>query len=361
MSRVEENFEEQRSGIRRWLLLAVGLSAAALALISLLTMDEEIIHTLAGLSVPWLLLAVGLAITRWVWAALRIRVLSVPSGVAIPFRDLLKVVFAGNFAGVISPMRAGGVVTEAYLLYRYGLEPGVSAAVIAFGMAVSTFLLLLSMPLALWLGASRINLNFAFRGLLYVAVAACLVFAVAVLAALRRPERTMAEAFRLSCPRLSRRPRLEAWVERISRETARFASFLRQIAALGPKPLLLATLYAALFWGSNLLTMPVVMVALGHPEYFLRSLVAQLVVVTLMPFIPVPGGSGMAEPGFYAVYSSFLQPDLAGLLTLIWRFLDFYLGLLVGGSAFLLALRDLRSMPVGRRGEEGRDRANEDV
>lgn len=352
MSREEDRFEKQRSSIGHWMLLAIGLSAATLVLISLLTMDRKIVHAFFDLSLPWMLLAVGLAVSRWIWAALRIRVLSSPSGVTLPLRDLLKVVFAGNFAGVISPLRAGGVVTETYLLYRYGLEPGVSAAVIVFGMVVSTVLLLLSLPLALWLGASRINLNFAFRGLIYVAVALCLVFAVAVVTAMRRPEKSLAE-FLGASPRLIRHPRLMVGVQWLSREAARFAIFLREIAALGIRPLLLATLYTALFWCSNLLTMPVVLVALGHPQYFMRSLVAQLVVVTLMPFVPVPGGSGIVEPGFFAVYSSFLPADLAGLLTLIWRFLDFYLGLFLGGSAFLLSLRDLRRMTGIRERPEG--------
>ena len=350
----EEDFKRRRAGMRRWLLLAVGLSVAALVLISLLTMDREILHTLSGLSVPWFLLAVGLALSRWLWAALRIRVLSSPSGVRVPLRRLLKLVFAGNFAGVISPMRAGGVATETYLLYRYGLSAGASAAVITFGMVISTALLLLSVPLALALGLKSINLSFAFKGMFYLAFAACLFFAVVVSVTIKRPawrlEGSMLKAF----PRLDRHPKLRRSVQRMSEEAARFASFLREIAALGPKPLLLATLYAALFWSSNLLTMPVVMVALGRPEYFMRSLVAQLVVVTLMPFVPVPGGSGIVEPGFYAVYSGFLSADLAGLLTLIWRFLDFYLGLMVGGASFLLALRDLRYLPpgVGRSGEE---------
>ncbi len=352
----EEDFRARRAGMRRWLLLAVGASVAALVIISLLTMDREILHTLSGLSLPWFLLAVSLALSRWVWAALRIRVLSAPSGVRLPLRHLLKVVFAGNFAGVISPMRAGGVATETYFLYRYGLEPGASAAVITFGMVISTALLLVSMPLALVLGLERINLSFAFKGMFYLAFAACAAFAVLVLAAMRKPQESLADGAARAFPRMAGRPVMRRWLERVSEEASRFASFLRQIAGLGPKPLLLATFYAMLFWGSNLLTMPVVMVALGRPEYFLRSLIAQLVVVTLMPFVPVPGGSGIVEPGFYAVYSSFLSPDLAGLLTLIWRFLDFYLGLLAGGAAFLLALRDLRRMrPGGGSGMKGEE------
>ncbi|MDI6831939.1 MAG: hypothetical protein QME88_11480 [Actinomycetota bacterium] len=57
----------------------------------------------------------------------------------------------------------------------------------------------------------------------------------------------------------------------------------------------------------------------------------------------------MGEVGFLFVYKSVL-PDMgaAGLLTLIWRFVDFYLGILVGGAAFILAMRDFAKRRRGR-------------
>ena len=44
---------------------------------------------------------------------------------------------------------------------------------------------------------------------------------------------------------------------------------------------------------------------------------------------------------------------VAALLTLIWRFIDFYLGLLVGGAAFILVMRDIGKSP--RQAGEERD------
>jgi len=94
------------------------------------------------------------------------------------------------------------------------------------------------------------------------------------------------------------------------------------------------------------MAIPAAVVGLGYGSYFWQAVVAQLVVHILMPFVPTPGGSGIGEVGFLYVYKSIL-PDVgvAGLLTLIWRFIDFYLGLLVGGAAFILIMRDIGRSP----------------
>jgi hypothetical protein len=108
-----------------------------------------------------------------------------------------------------------------------------------------------------------------------------------------------------------------------------------------------------LYWFTGFLAIPVAVVGLGYGSYFWKAVVAQLVVQILMPFIPTPGASGVGEVGFLFVYKS-IVPDVgvAGLLTLIWRFIDFYLGLLVGGAAFVLIMRDFNRSPR-QAAEEG--------
>ena len=134
-------------------------------------------------------------------------------------------------------------------------------------------------------------------------------------------------------------------VSRVAGETSRLRAFLREIVRLGWKQILLAALCSLMFWASSMLVMPIVLVALGYHGYFWQAAVASLVVYLLMPFVPVPGGSGVGELGFYSIFSSFLTSDLAGLLTLIWRFFDFYLGPAGGRLRF----------PAGAAGHEAQD------
>lgn len=328
--------------LKRGLALAVGISVAALVLISFLTMDRDILDTLTDLSWPWLLLALVVSLTRWLWLALRIRILAAPGGVRIRFVDLVKVVYSGHFTNSVIPLKVGGIAVESWCLHVYGMDAGEALAVITFGAFISTGLLFLFLPVAVVVAVSKIHLSLTLQGILYVALSVFMLFLVLVFYYMKNPDRTIMDWFLRWFPRLSRRPRVNRAVSRVAGETSRFSAFLREIVKLGWKAILLAALCSLLYWASSMLVMPIVLVALGFHGYFWQAAVASLVIYLLMPFVPVPGGSGVGELGFYSIFSSFLPTDLAGLLTLIWRFFDFYLGLLVGGAAFLLVLRDVR-------------------
>lgn len=338
----------QRLKLKRGLALAIGISVAALVLISYLTMDREILRTLTDLSWPWLFLALGVSLTRWLWLALRIRILAAPGGIRVPFADLAKVVYSGHFVNSVIPLKVGGIAVESWCLHVYGMDAGEALAVITFGAFISTGLLFLFLPVAVVITVSRIHLSLTLQGILYLALLVFMLFLVLVIYYMKNPDRTIMDWFLRWFPRLSRHPRVNRAVSRMAEETSRFAAFLREIVRLGWRPILLAALCSFLYWASSMLVMPIVLMALGYHGYFWQAAVASLVVYLLMPFVPVPGGSGVGELGFYSIFSSFLPSDLSGLLTLVWRFFDFYLGLLVGGAAFLLVLRDIRRKNAAR-------------
>ncbi len=348
-------FSVNRSGIRRGLLTAVSLTTATLVLISLFTMGREIPSAISRLSPFYLLLATALSLGRWFWSALRMRILVRSVGGDIPFPRLVKTVYGGYFTGMVTPWRAGGVTGEAVFLYIYGMGAGEAAAVVSFGACVSTLLLMLIFPLAIWLAQEHFRLSFTVRGFLFSALALGLLFLVLVLFSLLHPQAAVDRVLlRISPPFLRRREGYRRFLARLGREVRSFSSSLRRMAFLGPRGLAAVTALTLLFWLTGFLAVPLALVGLGHGDFFWKSVLAQLVVQILMPFIPTPGGSGLGELGFLYVYSRIL-PDagLAGLLTLIWRFVDFYLGILAGGAAFILVLRDAGRRPRGG-GSEGR-------
>ncbi len=328
---------------KRYLLVSVGLSVVALLAISFATMDRRTFDALYHLRFSYLLLAIAFSLLRWFFPALRIRVLIGPDR-KIHFRDLLKVVYGGYFTGVITPLRVGGVTGEAYFLHRYGLDPGEAAAVITFGACISIALLILSLPLVVWLAVRDIHLSFTLQGVLYVALLLAVIFLVMVLFMMRNLQEKVVRLFQRLFPRMSKKGRFRELVVRLSEEASKFSNFLREMAGLGWARICYAVLLSLLFWVMGVITIPVVLVGMGYSRFFLDSLVAQLVIQCLLPFIPVPGGSGFGEAGFLAVYNQVLPPGhfyLIGLLTVLWRLLDFYMGILVGGGAFLLILKDM--------------------
>jgi uncharacterized protein (TIRG00374 family) len=343
----------EKSRLRRGLIIAISLSAATLVLISLFTLDRETFKALSRLSPSLLFLAIALSLGRWLWSALRMRLLVASTGRKVAFRDLLKTVYGGYFTGLITPWRAGGVTGEAVFLYEYGLQAGESIAVVSFGACVSTILLILFFPLVIWLSGRYVHLNLTIKGFLFSALFMGLVFLALVLWAIFRPDATVGGALLRHSPAfLKKRSGYRRFLSRLSSEIQTFALSLRRIIKLGKVKLCGVVLLTLLYWLSGFLAMPVVIVGLGYGSYLWKAVLAQMVVQILMPFIPTPGGSGVGEVGFLFVYRSILpEGGLTGLLTLIWRFIDFYLGLLVGGAAFILIMRDIGKAP--RRGPAG--------
>ncbi len=355
----EENLGEDRrsldrSRLRRGFILAVSLSAATLIVISLVTLDRETFSALSDLSPGFLILAAGLSLGRWLWSVVRMRLMTGWVGRSVPWRNVIKTVYAGYFTGLITPLRAGGVTGEMFFLYEYGLGAGEAVAVVSFGACISTALLMLLFPFAIWVARSYIDLSLSIQGVLFSALAVGLVYLALVLWAILRPHAAVEKTLLDHSPAFLRR---RGWyrrsLERLSTEIQAFAASLRQLARIGTKKLALVVLLTLLYWLTGFLAIPVAVVGLGYGSYFWQAVVAQLVVHILMPFIPTPGASGIGEVGFLYVYKSIL-PDIgvAGLLTLIWRFIDFYLGLLVGGAAFILIMRDIARRPVGEGKQE---------
>lgn len=345
-----------RTRLRRGFVIAVSLSAVTLIAISLLTLDRETFSALSRISPGMLVLAAVLSLGKWIWSVARMRLVLGLAEKRLPFRDVAKTVYTGYFCGLITPWRAGGVTSEVFFLYEYGLEVGEAAAVVSFGACISTALLMLFFPFAIWIANSFITLSVSIRSVLFSALAVGLLFLGLVLLAILRPQATVGNTLLDHSPSfLRRREWYRRFLARLSSEIETFVRSLRLIVRLGKARMAAVIALTILYWFTGFLAMPAAVVGLGYPSYFWKAVVAQMVVQILMPFMPTPGASGVGEVGFLFVYKSIL-PDtgIAGLLTLIWRFVDFYLGLLVGGIAFILGMRDVAKSPRRRAGEERR-------
>ena len=63
------------------------------------------------------------------------------------------------------------------------------------------------------------------------------------------------------------------------------------------------------------------------------SIVASAYVMLMGSFVPIPGGSGGLEYGFIAFFGNFLVGSKLTAIMLIWRFITYYLGMIVGAIA----------------------------
>lgn len=57
-------------------------------------------------------------------------------------------------------------------------------------------------------------------------------------------------------------------------------------------------------------------------------------VMLIGSFVPIPGGSGGLEYGFISFYGNFISGSVLPTVMLVWRFITYYFGMIVGAVAF---------------------------
>lgn len=69
------------------------------------------------------------------------------------------------------------------------------------------------------------------------------------------------------------------------------------------------------------------------------AIVTSAYVMLIGSFVPIPGGTGGLEYGFYQFYGNFISGGKLSAIMLIWRFITYYFGLIIGGISLNIKRR----------------------
>ena len=97
--------------------------------------------------------------------------------------------------------------------------------------------------------------------------------------------------------------------------------------------------YTMIFWGTFFTIAPIVLWGIGITFNLAHVLLLQVIFYFILPYMPTPGGSGAAEVGFASLFSFFVPHFLLGLFVTAWRFIFFYLNLIIGFVILLLEMQ----------------------
>ena len=109
--------------------------------------------------------------------------------------------------------------------------------------------------------------------------------------------------------------------------------------------LVLGGLFTVLFWACLFTVIPVLLMGMGAEPHFFKAYVMQTILYLVLPYMPTPGASGIAEVGCASIFVAFIPSNLIGLVVFGWRLFTFHLVLIIGG---FFALREI-----------GKNRSNE--
>ena len=328
--------KEKKKNIRYTIFLSLLLSISIILIILYFTIDEQTIQYLTEtpINYTFFLAAAAINIVYWgLWGA-RLKVLStsIEPTFNIGLWESTKIVIANLFLANITPSMAGGEPVRIYLLNKDGLHAGGATAAVLGERLLDALFLLICVPFAFYIFSQYITSGI-FNTLLYVAIGFFIIVIVLFAFALKKPERTKRFVLWIArkTSQFSKNPqKYENIVEKISIEIDNFHQSMMFFVTKGKKTFLFAGMLTALFWMTGWIIPILILLGLGITPFVIESSAAQILLVIIAMMPTTPGSTGISEGGTAALYGVFIPASLIGVFVLLYRFITYHMGLILG-------------------------------
>lgn len=309
------------------------LSVAVVAWIVLSTDDlSRVGEALSNLQPLWLTAAFACYGGYMLCEALGLTALLRPHGYRIRLGDALHLSLIGIFYGYITPGYSGGQPMEIYHMVRRKIDAGVSLSAVA-ARHFFNHLTIVGMTLLLWaMNASYAQEQVGHLTVLIV-IGLFMTFANVPLTLAVVLNRPLVERFVMWCIRLLERWRIcrqpDKWRKKAVHTMDECQQALTTLVK-SPREIVLQLLISSA-QGLCLMAVPcMVYKALGLTgTAWVHVLTISFLLFVSASYAPLPGATGAQEGGFVVFFAGIFGEN-APVGLLIWRFVTFYLCLLVG-------------------------------
>lgn len=319
------------------IIFSVLFSVTIIALILYLTITPDTIEYLLTTPIryEYFILAGLFNFLIWGLWGIRIKILSqaIDPSYDISVFEATKIVIANLFLANITPSMAGGEPVRIYLLKQNGIHVGGATAVTIGERLLDALVFLLCVPIAFFIYGRYITNDYLQTGL-YIAVIVFILFVFVFLYTIRNPKKI--KSFLIKITRFFKRIRRKenpskVLLKKISNEVDNFHDSMTFFITKGKKTLLLAGFITTLFWFSTWSIPIFLLIGLGiKPTFLLESYAAQILIVLIAMMPTTPGSTGVSEGGVAALYGVFISSSLLGVFVLLFRFITYHMGLIMG-------------------------------
>lgn len=302
-----------------------------------------------------LILALLALIASWFIEACRIRLIASGLGEKISLAKIFNINLASAFIGNITPFASGGVPTQIYLLCQAGIQPGKSSAIVTLRVILSTLFFTVLAPLVLIF----YHTTFSF-GLLHkittIAIPVSVLISLMLITFIVRPKLAKSlicfplQKLQARTNRFGFQARIEPYLNKFLTEVETFHQSIRTFRKGWNFFLVILATFA--YWACFFTIAPFLIYAFGlnAEGVFLKSILIQFILLFVIAYIPVPGGSGIMELGFFSMFV-FIPAQIRAIILLLWRLLSYHLATFVGGIILLRLLnRPVRQPSEGVQG-----------
>ncbi|MBQ5624258.1 MAG: flippase-like domain-containing protein [Phascolarctobacterium sp.] len=292
------------------------------------TFDIRALEYLTMFKPQCILLALGCLAVGLFFDGLRLITLADVTGAKLTLKQVVNVVLSNYFLALVTPGASGGAIAQIMFMRKAGVPMAKATVVVLVRTVMSIFFLILLVPVVLhndsdigeWMAPSVIMTV----SVLFTSLPVLVFF-------------------------LMRTQYPEKWLDKL---TSKFSYTTRQncfiwyeefknafkIMAKHPLKVFRAFIESGLSLLGIYATVPAFFTGLNNFSFDLFEVMGRMILLNLvLYFSPTPGGSGVAEVGFVALFSNILPDGVVGIMAVMWRFAAEYLPFLLGAFVSIRA------------------------
>ena len=316
-----------RNKLYKRIALVVIFVLAISASVIYFTFDIRALDYLTMFSSWSVLCALGALAIGLFFDGTRLLTLARITGEDLPLSDVVKVVLSNYFLAVLTPGATGGAIAQVMFMRRAGVSVARSTVIILVRTIMSIFFLIVMLPIFMkqdeaitsWIPMPVIMTV----SVIFIAIP----IAAVVLMRTNYPKRIIYYFSRYFKH------------ERRRQAFRLYYDFRQAVYIMGKQPVMV--LRAFIESGVSLtfiyLTVPAYFLSLQFPFDLVQVLGRMYLLNLVLYFSPTPGGSGIAEAGFVALFNSLVPSGTVGILAVLWRFTAEYLPFILGAFITLRA------------------------
>lgn len=298
---------------------------------------NDIIHILFTMKLGWLILAFSMIIIFWLCKSIAIHMFNKSAKKDFKYHNSLILVMRTQFMNAITPFATGGQPYQVYFLRQCGIKASVATGIIVQNFIVYQIVLVFLGLIALFSNyffhifpKSHLLAKLIILGFIINTVVIVLSFVISF------GKKINKKLIKIGIGILTRlrlvkdkEKKLQEWDVRINNFHDNASTLLKNkkifFSTIGLNFIALVCLYSVPFF---------VLMAMGNSSVNITlSIITSAYVMLIGSFVPIPGGTGGLEYGYSAFYGFFVKGSVLSASMLIWRFITYYLGLIVGGIA----------------------------
>jgi len=315
----------------KFLIISIIASLVIITVIFSHNFNKQTIYALFHLDYFWLMIAIFMHLIYWILWTIRIKVLGRGLGYKISMKQSLDVVLTNVLAASVTPSNTGGEPVRIKVLNDHGVKAGDATAIVLMERLTDGIFLLSLFPIII------MYFGFSIGGILgYMLFITFMLMFIGIIIVvtlfykkrkLTKILKFLEKTIKLFIKDSERR---ERYLQKIITEIENFQNSFEKYFKERKLYILVTLLISGLMWISDFLVFSIVLLSFHTDPIWIYSIFAQIILVfiTLLPISP--GGSGLVEFSAALLYSAEVPSGILPLAILSWRFIIFYLNIIIG-------------------------------